>query len=1380
MSESIRIRTSPNGGDKYVKVKIDHDIDFVEILSLSISQDELYQNFCSDYGVVAGRVIINSGFGVPNAKVSIFIPIDEVDKGDVEISGLYPYDTVTDKNSDGVRYNLLSRQSSSDNDCFTPVGSFPSKREVLDNSDVLEVYCKYYRFTTTTNYAGDFMIFGVPLGTYTLHVDADISDIGIASQRPYDFTRQGSSPKFFDSPTKFKGGQDLNKLIQIKSADVGVNVQPFWGDMDNCEIGITRVDIDLNYSLQPCAIFMGSIYGDQDKNSVNKNCIPRKKLGELCEQVTSAGSVEIIRKNIDNEIEEFSVEGGRLIDDDGTWAFQIPMNLDYMITDESGQLVLSEDPNKGIPTRANVRFRIGMDETGGEGRLRTRAKYLVPNNPQIFSEIDYNFDENTKPTSFRDIYWNKIYTVSNFISRYQRSSTGVANRNITAMKDVDACAGDKNPFPYNKVNTTTNPIFFIICLLIKIIAGIVILINFIIIPIINGIISIIRTVVDLINAFFGTNVEKPSYVPCVTIECPPESGTLFAPGCREGSNGYDAARSCQPTSPPQCNVVYGCGGQNGPCLTSFVGVDDCLAFQMAEELNMFQFDFYNDWVTGTLLSYLLKYKKVNRGREKFCEFDCADFTFDPNYSGVDGNGNGVPDNDCKNFMEMDTCYNCGNTHSPTNIPGIQVGYLDCQKETRDNAIIREGLIKKYKNELYYAATTHSTSFKLFATDLVCLGSVFTCDWQGYPKLQPRLVGSTYKLPPETEEVDDDNTTVLASGQVTIGNRPKGLFFDINCVGLHVDYQQCLNLRHICEVEVGLDEAIFNPLTGAINSLPDGTLGSNDIDNTFGKQFRDSYLYINSATTFPVIYSQPTNINSDFNISTPNAAIYDFSAPSPSNLNPDNGVDYANFRGYNNQTSFDQPKHSFFMYFGTQPGRSALDKMNQRFFTTCVVAIDTDMVIDATATTVSATGLFNGQIIFTIVGSQGPYSYTIIGPNGYTTNGSISSVPPTPPTVTVTGLEQGTYIINVLDVAGNPVTQTVVVGGPASFFCSASVTQNNTSATIPDGEITLNIGGGTPPYSYTLLDENGSAVFGFNNITVTNLPVTINNLSTANVQGYTLTVTDSANSACTTTGLTISGPNLITITPATTNSTCYVGSNDGSISLTIAGAQSPYTVITSGASANNSNFYSNSLNMNNLSAGNYLVTVYDGAGSTASTTVTLASSGAPLTITSALPAEIAQQCYPNNYTIYFRITNGLAINSTAYMEYRVDNSATWNYITLTTPYVDSQTLMSFTVPISAFANQIIFRFSDTPNHACHSNIITYNVSQMPLPNAQLSGTRTIGNNGIVTALGGIQPYTCSINNGQPQIMPNGVLSNVTITALTPITITDSVGCTALVQ
>ena len=38
MSDSVRIRTTPNGGDKYIKLKLDQKFDFGEILSLKLTQ----------------------------------------------------------------------------------------------------------------------------------------------------------------------------------------------------------------------------------------------------------------------------------------------------------------------------------------------------------------------------------------------------------------------------------------------------------------------------------------------------------------------------------------------------------------------------------------------------------------------------------------------------------------------------------------------------------------------------------------------------------------------------------------------------------------------------------------------------------------------------------------------------------------------------------------------------------------------------------------------------------------------------------------------------------------------------------------------------------------------------------------------------------------------------------------------------------------------------------------------------------------------------------------------------------------------------------------------------------------------------------------------
>ena len=150
MADNIRIRTNPNGDDTYLKVNVEQDFDFIEILSLTLSQEDAYRKFCSDYGVVVGRVNVNSGFGVPNAKVSIFIPIDDVDKNNPLISGLYPYEVVTDKNLEGIRYNVLGVEPETNDDCFTPVGTFPTKRQVLDNEVMSDIYCKYYKFTTTT------------------------------------------------------------------------------------------------------------------------------------------------------------------------------------------------------------------------------------------------------------------------------------------------------------------------------------------------------------------------------------------------------------------------------------------------------------------------------------------------------------------------------------------------------------------------------------------------------------------------------------------------------------------------------------------------------------------------------------------------------------------------------------------------------------------------------------------------------------------------------------------------------------------------------------------------------------------------------------------------------------------------------------------------------------------------------------------------------------------------------------------------------------------------------------------------------------------------------------------------------------------------------
>jgi len=387
MPKSYRIRTEV-GQDKFINVNLEQDWESLEILSLKILKNDIYTRFCSDYGIVTGRVFVNGGFGLPNAKVSVFIPLDSADELNPVISELYPYKSITDTNVDGYRYNLLPKLPSYNGHSST--GSFPNKGDVLMDGSYIEVYDKYYRFTVTTNESGDFMFVGVPLGTQTIVMDVDLSDIGCFSLSPQDLIQQGLATESQVNGARFKSSTNLRELPQIKNLVFDVDVRPFWGDADLCQVGITRVDFDLtkqaNINIQPTAIFMGSIISTSDDDALKVGCKPKNNTGNLCELVAGPGEIQAIRHTIysDNKglpiLEKYQIEqGGKVIDGDGTYLLNVPMNLDYVYTNEFGQQVISNDPKKGIPTKGRYRFRFKWQNEQGLKNSFMKADFLVPN-----------------------------------------------------------------------------------------------------------------------------------------------------------------------------------------------------------------------------------------------------------------------------------------------------------------------------------------------------------------------------------------------------------------------------------------------------------------------------------------------------------------------------------------------------------------------------------------------------------------------------------------------------------------------------------------------------------------------------------------------------------------------------------------------------------------------------------------------------------------------------------------------------------------------------------------------------------------------------------------------------------------------------------------
>jgi hypothetical protein len=516
MPKSLRIRTKV-GVDRQVNLNLEQDFEFIEILSLKLSQSEIYTRQCADYGVVAGRVSVNDGFGVPNSKVSIFIPITAEDETNPIISSIYPYKTIGDVNEDGYKYNLLPYKPSYPGHSAT--GSFPDLEDVLTNPTAIEIYDKYYKFTVTTNDSGDFMIFGVPTGTYDIIMNVDVSDIGPFSQSPQDLIRLGIATESQVNGTRFKSSENLGTLPQIISLNKSVTILPLWGDPELCQISITRTDFDLtaeaNIEIKPTAVFMGSIYSDTDELAQKRNCKPKLKGGYQCSLFAGPGQILAIRQTIRQDIfgrpllEEYEFENnGIVIDENGAWLLDVPMNLDYVVTNEFGEQVFSTDEKKGVPTRARYRFKVSWVQSPSLSEPVKRANFLVPNikehgwnsgidddplvelNSSSPSYIaaqrsyafslnwdDYGIDGDVIQDAidgkdmFYEMTYNKVYTVSQLLTGYRQGSF---NNRYLAIKNItdDTCESTTNKFPTNETQFRFDLLFILFTIVVTFISAI--------------------------------------------------------------------------------------------------------------------------------------------------------------------------------------------------------------------------------------------------------------------------------------------------------------------------------------------------------------------------------------------------------------------------------------------------------------------------------------------------------------------------------------------------------------------------------------------------------------------------------------------------------------------------------------------------------------------------------------------------------------------------------------------------------------------------------------------------------------------------------------------------------------------------------------------
>ena len=210
---------------------------------------------------------------------------------------------------------------------------------------------------------------------------------------------------------------------------------------------------------------------------------------------------------------------------------------------------------------------------------------------------------------------------------------------------------------------------------------------------------------------------------------------------------------------------------------------------------------------------------------------------------------------------------------------------------------------------------------------------------------------------------------------------------------------------------------------------------------------------------------------------------------------------------------------------------------------------------ATITQVSCFGLNDGKVSLNVSGGNGIYNYTwssLIGNSPSANN-----------------LPSGNYSVDVTDQKGCTGSSVVNVTEPALL---SAVVINPTHVTCfggKNGSATVNVSGGTPPYSYYW------SVPGNTSASITNLPA----------GNFSVTVTDAA--GCKTlTGVIINQPSLLIAQTSSNPGTCNLP--NGTAAVNISGGNTPYTYLWNQTG-------DTTASVTGLPSGNFIVTVTDSSG-----------------------------------------------------------------------------------------------------------------------------------------------------------------------------------------
>ncbi|WP_423819538.1 LamG-like jellyroll fold domain-containing protein [Salinimicrobium sp. TIG7-5_MAKvit] len=272
--------------------------------------------------------------------------------------------------------------------------------------------------------------------------------------------------------------------------------------------------------------------------------------------------------------------------------------------------------------------------------------------------------------------------------------------------------------------------------------------------------------------------------------------------------------------------------------------------------------------------------------------------------------------------------------------------------------------------------------------------------------------------------------------------------------------------------------------------------------------------------------------------------------------------------------------------------------------------------NSTSTPVSCNGGNDGKVtVGTVAGGNSGYTYSING-------GSFSTA------TTFNNLSAGDHVITVKDSKGCEASETVTISQPDVLTLRNSTTTPVSCNGGNDGKVTVGtVAGGNSGYTYSINGGNFSTATTFNNLSAGD---------------HVITVKDSKDCETSET-VTISQPDVLTLTNSTTTPVSCNGGNDGKVTVgTASGGNSGYTYSINGSG------FSTATTFSNLSAGDHVITVKDSKGCEASETVTISEPNV-LTLTNSTTTPVSCNGGSDG-----KVTVGTVTGGTTPYEFSVDN------------------------------------------------------------------------------------------------------------------------------